>query len=78
MKGSPVRFPDEMQKLHDEAEAFRRLPPSDRFLVIVDLIASGERLMAESPHREFARKLKQQQEEQWHKIQRELFVRYGQ
>jgi len=73
----PFRFPNEADTVFDEAQAFRRLSATDRFLTIVDLIASGEKMMAESPRRAESERSRQRQEENWQRIQRELFVSHG-
>jgi hypothetical protein len=73
----PIRFPREADKIYAEAVAYRRLSPSERFLALLDLIAAGEALMRQSPHREAARQLQAAQEAEWRRIQRELFTRHG-
>jgi hypothetical protein len=73
----PYRFPKQADVIHEQAVRFRRLSPTARGLAIVDLIASGRRLMAESPKREFAARQRAAQEEEWPRAQKELFARHG-
>lgn len=73
----PIRFPNEADQIFEEAEAFRRRSPTERFLAIVDLIASGESIMAHSPRRQEAIRLRQIQEDEWQRAHKELFARYG-
>ena len=73
----PMEFPNEADKVFEEAEAFRRMSASDRFLSMVDLIASGERLMLEAPRRDEARRIRQAQEDEWQRIHRDLFASHG-
>ncbi len=73
----PYRFPSEADKIYEEAEAFRRLSPTERFLKILGLIAFGKKLMEHSPNREAAQRLRQQDEEEWQRIQKELLARHG-
>lgn len=73
----PYRFPSQADTIYEEAQAYRRLSPTDRLLVLLDLIASGVTIMNQSPHREASLRLRQAQEEEWQRIQRELFARHG-
>ena len=73
----PYKFPEPTDVIYEEACAFRKLSPEGRFLAIVDLIASGRRLMYEAPHRSDAERWREQQEESWRRIYRELFARHG-
>lgn len=73
----PLRFPNEADKIYEAALRYRRLSPTERFLAIVDLIASGATLLAASPRRDAAARLRQAQEEEWRRIQKELFARHG-
>ena len=68
----PYRFPDEAQKIRAEALKFRRLSPDERFTKILDLIGSGEMLMADSPKREIARRLREHDEAEWRRRMKEL------
>jgi len=73
----PVHFPSEADTIYQEAQAYRRLAPSERFLVLVDLIASGMALLEHSPHREASSRLQQAHEAEWQRRQKELFARHG-
>ena len=75
--GLPYRFPDEADIIRQEAAAFRRLSPSQRVQVILRLIASGVRLMENSPHRAAGQRLRLAQEAEWQRIQKELFARHA-
>jgi hypothetical protein len=72
-----LRFSDESDTIREEAQAFRRLSPTERMLAILDLVASGERMMRDSPCRDAANRLRAEHEEQWRRAYRELFTRHG-
>ena len=76
---SPVRFPNDADVIYQEAEAYRRLSPRDRLLALIDLIASGTALLEHlpSPQREAARLLQEEREQEWQRIQKELFARHA-
>jgi hypothetical protein len=69
-----VRFPSEADKVYQQALAYRRLNPTERFLAIVDLVTSGTALLEQSPQREAGWRLRQAQEFEWRRIQKELFA----
>ena len=73
----PYRFPNEADKIHEEAQAFRRLSPDERMTRILDLIGSGELLMAASPKREVAQRLRERDEAEWQRRMKELIARHG-
>jgi hypothetical protein len=73
----PYRFPREADTIFERAKAYRRLTPTERFLRIVDLIASGFTLFEHSPHKEASRRWRQAQEDEWQRVQKELFARHG-
>jgi hypothetical protein len=73
-----LRFPSEADKIYRRALAYRRLSSNDRFLAIVDLIASGMALLEHSPHRAAGQQLRQAREAEWRRIHRELFQSHGQ
>jgi hypothetical protein len=73
----PIRFPREADTIYEQAAAFRRLSPTERLLAILDLIASGVALMAQSPNAEAAQRLREAQEAEWQRVQKELFARHG-
>lgn len=72
-----LHFPDDADKIREEARAFRRLSPTERILAILDLAASGARMMRDSPCRDAANRLRAEHEEQWRLAYRELFTRHG-
>ena len=72
----PIRFPSEADRIYEEAQAFRRLPPQERVRMMFDLIASGMRMLETSPKRETARRWHEAQEAEWQRIQKELFARH--
>jgi len=72
-----IKFPPERDKIYQEALAFRRLSPDERFQAILDVIALGAAMMKESPHKEAMLRLQQAYEEQWKKAQKELFACHG-
>lgn len=71
-----VRFPDQVEVIRRDAEAFRRLTLTERLMAIFDLIASGCALMEHSPHREAAQRLRDEQEADWQRTKKELFAQY--
>ena len=73
----PIRFPSQADLVYEQAQAYRRLTPTDRFLAIIDLIASGTTLMAHSPHLQGSQRLREVDEAQWQRAQKELFARHG-
>ncbi|HKI31124.1 MAG TPA: hypothetical protein VKA46_04610 [Gemmataceae bacterium] len=73
----PYRFPNEADVIRQEADAFRRLSPTERLRVILDLIASGMTLLEHSPQREAGRRLRDAQEAEWQRLQKELFARHA-
>jgi len=73
----PIRFPCERDKIYEDAVAYRRLAPTDRLLLLIDLIASGTTLLKQSSKRDAGTRLQQAQEAEWRRVQRELFARHG-
>ena len=73
----PLRFPSEADMIFREAQEFRKLTSTERWRTILDLLASGARLLAHSPNREQGEQLRQQDEQQWRKIHKDLFARHG-
>jgi hypothetical protein len=74
---SPLQFPDTADRVFREAQRFRRQTPSERFLAILDLVASGERLLQGSPRREQAQALRAADELEWRTAHRKLFSKHG-
>ena len=73
----PIRFPSQADVIYEEALAYRRLSPTDRLLAILDLIASGAAMLEHSPRREESLCQHQAQEDEWQRIQKELFARHA-
>jgi len=73
----PVKFPDERDKIYREVLAFRILSPEERTHAMLDVIALGESMIEESPHREVILRQLQLQEDEWKKAQKDLFAKLG-
>jgi len=73
----PIEFPLDRDKIYQEALAFRRFSPDQRFQALLELIALGAAMIEESPHQEAMLRLQQVHEEGWKKAQKELFARHG-
>jgi hypothetical protein len=72
-----IRFPREADTIYERATAFRRLSPTERLLAILDLIASGVTMMEHAPNADARRRLRDAQEAEWQRIQKELFARHA-
>ena len=72
----PIQFPSEADKIYEDAQSFRRLSPQERVRTIFDLIASGMHMLESSPKRETARRMREADEAEWQRIQKELFARH--
>ncbi len=73
----PITFPTVADVISNEAAAFRRLSPENRALAILDLIASGEALLQNSPKCDSGLRLKEQDEQVWRKAYAEFFEQQG-
>jgi hypothetical protein len=73
----PYRFPDPADQIYDEAQRFRKLSPTDRFLAIVDMMVAADMMLKTSPHREQILEQCREHEEQWQRFHRELFAKHG-
>ena len=73
----PIRFPREADVVYEQAQRYRRLPPAQRLSAIFDLIATGLKMMDQSPHRAARHRLRKASEVEWQRAQKELFARYG-
>jgi hypothetical protein len=71
------QFPNERERIRDEAERFRGLSSSERFERILELLAVGESLLAASPHRDAGRRLKERDEQEWRRRMGELFSQHA-
>ncbi len=72
-----LRFPSEAEQVYRDVQKFRRLTPTERFLAIVDLMASGQALMMASPHREAAEQQRKREKEELRSFYRELLAHHG-
>ena len=73
----PLKFPDPMEEARKRAAEFQRLSPDERWRAIADVIESGLELIRSSPHRKAIERVTAEREEEWKKIQKELFRRHG-
>ena len=73
----PIRFPREADVIYEQAERYRRLPPAQRLSAIFDLIATGLKMMHQSPHRAARLRLREASDAEWQRAQKELFARHG-
>jgi hypothetical protein len=69
-------LPNEADAIRREAAAFRRLSPAERLNAIMEVIAAGWRMLEQSPDREAILRQRQAQEDEWQRIQKELFAAY--
>jgi hypothetical protein len=74
----PIQFPREADVIYERAQAYRQLSPTERFLVLLDVIAWGISLRNQSPKREIAIQLRREREAERRRIQQELIKRHGQ
>jgi hypothetical protein len=72
-----MRFPLHTDVIRQDAEALRRLPPRQRVLNLLDLIASGTQLLAHSPHKQVMIEQQRRHEEAWQRAHLELFRKHG-
>lgn len=70
-------FPAEADLIFQEAEELRRMPATDRFRAILDVMEFGEMMMKASPCQAYAEEHGRFQEEEWQRIQKEVFARHG-
>jgi hypothetical protein len=73
----PIHFPAEADTIYQQAQAYRQLTPTERFLAIIDLIASGMTLLEHAPHPEARQRLQEAHEAAWQRAHKELFARHG-
>lgn len=72
-----IQFPNDADVIYEQATAYRRLSPTERLLALLDLISSGAALLEHSPHRDVSARLRDAQEAEWQKIQKELFAHHA-
>lgn len=75
--GLPVRFPDARAEASARAQEFRRLPPEGRWQEIAALMEWGLNLARSSPRRAAIEQRWEAEEAEWQRLQRRLFVQYG-
>jgi hypothetical protein len=73
----PLKFPDRMEEARKRAEEFQRLSPDDRWREIAALMAFGLAMVRSSPQREAIERRMDEQEQEWRRVQKELFARHG-
>jgi hypothetical protein len=73
--GLPLKFPDYRETIRAEAEAFRRLSRQERSRHLNDVLQAGHHLDCISPNRGANDRLNLERENEWRRIQRELFER---
>jgi hypothetical protein len=73
----PLSFPDPHAEARARAEEFRRLTPAERWREILALAEFGLEMVRSSPRRSDIERRWTAQEEEWQRLQRELFARHG-
>jgi len=73
----PIRFPDPFDEAARRCRAFQRLSPDERLRQLLQAIEAGFVLAQQSPHPEIGKRLVQEREAEWRRIQKELFRRHG-
>lgn len=71
------QFPDPIELARERGEAFQRLSPEARIHEIAAMMALGWKMIKASPHRELIEQRMNEQENEWQRIQNELFARHG-
>jgi len=69
-------FPDPRNDAVDRMKAFQSLSPTARWETLAAVIDIGWKLINASPHREAILRRMDKNEEEWRRVQRELFSRY--
>ena len=75
--GLPLSFPDARAEAYDRAQEFRRLPPEGRWQEIAALMEWGLNLARSSPRRAAIEQRWLAQEEEWQRLQNQLFRHRG-
>lgn len=73
----PIRFPDEVDVIAEEAARFRALSPEGRLRSIRDMIATGSFLIRNSPKAAALRAVVAEQEDESRQAVREFIARYA-
>jgi hypothetical protein len=72
--GLPLRFPDHREEAYARAQEFRRLSPDKRLESLLDVFATGIILIRQSPKRQLLDQMYLKREDQWRRVQQELFA----
>jgi len=72
--GLPLRFPDPREEAYARAQEFRRLSPQQRLESLLDVFETGMMLIRQSPKRQLLDQMYLKREDQWRRIQQELFA----
>ena len=73
--GLPLRFPSSAAEIY-AAQEFRRLSPEERFKQIAELMEIGMNMVRASPRRAEIERRMEAEEEEWKRIQQEVFNHY--
>lgn len=73
----PVQFPDPQDVARERSQEFQRLTSSERWAEMAAMMAFGLNMVRESPRRADIERRMKEQEQEWQRIQKELFARYG-
>jgi hypothetical protein len=73
----PYHFPDPLEEAARRAREFQRLPPDERWRQIAVLMELGLTMARSSPRRHWVEARLEEQENEWRRIQQELFRHHG-
>jgi hypothetical protein len=73
----PIQFPDRHEEARRRALEFQRLSSDEKWQRIAALMAFGLAMVKSSPHRAAIEKRMEEEEQEWRRVQKELFARYG-
>jgi len=72
-----MTFPTEAEVIRRQVAEFQAKTPSERFQALAELIAFGEAILASSPNREAAERLREADRDAWRRAHRELMARHA-
>ena len=72
-----LKFPDHHEEARQRAAEFQRLSPDDRWREMAAMMAFGWAMVQSSPRRAAIELRMDEQEQDWQRIQKELFARHG-
>ena len=75
--GLPLKFPDPREEARARAQEFQQLSPDGKMQWMLDVLGAGIFLLNHSPNRAQADRVFQAREEEWQRIQRDLFADVG-